>query len=292
MAIKSRAQRELERKLKAKKNRTQLLGATRKSPRQPMQQGYTTTKVEPPKFQESNVVGDLTQAGLAYKGGKGIFDWTEGAEAYTDKAGKFHKAVEPYAMPDIGGRLSQMGEGVSNFGQNLWNNQQGVTGLDTGEFGSSWFGTPRAEALSGLNEAALTSGDFSGQIWGMPNADLSNATPFGSVMEKFGAPQNVSTLPSQAPMHSSFAPTGTQLSSASSVAPQAIDKLGLAGSGLGVGLNAYDISQQGATPGNILGLGGSAVLGLNALGMANAWNPAGWAMLGAGTLGSLLDWEF
>ena len=270
--IKSRAQRELERKLKAKKNRTQLLGATRKSPRQPMQQGYTTTKVEPPKFQESNVAGDLTQAGLAYKGGKGIFDWTEGAEAYTDKAGKFHKAVEPYAMPDIGGRLSQMGEGVSNFGQNLWNNQQGVTGLDTGEFGSSWFGTPRAEALSGLNEAALTSGDFSGQIWGMPNADLSNATPFGSAMEKFGAP------------------TGTQLSA--STVPQGIDKLGLAGAGFGTGMSIYDMVDQGITPGNAMGLIGSLGVGASAfpsLGLASL-GPIGMGIGGLGAVGSLFDW--
>jgi len=272
MAIRSRAQRELERRRKAKKNRSQLLGATQQGQRAPMQQGYTTTKVEPPKFRQSTAADDITQAGLAYKGGKGIFDWTQGKEAYTDKLGEFHKAVEPYAMPDIGGRLSQMGEGVSNLGQNVWNNQPGVTGIDTGEFGSSWFGTPRAEALSGLNEAALTSGDFSGQIWGMPNADLSNATPFGSAMEKFGAP------------------TGTQLSA--STVPQGIDKLGLAGAGLGMGLNAYDMVDQGITAGNALGLGGSTVLGLNALGMANAWNPAGWAMLGAGTLGSLLDWEF
>ena len=276
--IKSRAQRELERKLKAKKNRTQLLGATRKSPRQPMQRGYTTTSVQPPKFQESNVAGDLTQAGLAYKGGKGIFDWTEGAEAYTDKAGKFHKAVEPYAMPDIGGRLSQMGEGVSNFGQNLWNNQQGVTGLDTGEFGSSWFGTPRAEALSRLGSPVL--------------ADTSTAAPFGSAMEAFGAPQNVSTLPSQAPMHSSLltdAPTGTQLSSASSVAPQAIDKLGLAGAGLGTGMSIYDMVDQGVTPGNMMGLIGSLGVGASAfpsLGLASL-GPIG---MGIGVTGGLLDW--
>ena len=281
MAIRSRAQRELERRRKAKKNRSQLLGATQQGQRAPMQQGYTTTKVEPPPFRKSTVADDITQAGLAYKGGKGIFDWTQGTEGGYNKAGVWEAGKEPYAMPDVSGRLSQMGEGVSNLGQNVWNNQPGVTGIDTGEFGSSWFGTPRAEALSRLGSPVL--------------ADTSTAAPFGSAMEAFGAPQNVSTLPSQAPMHSSLltdAPTGTQLSSASSVAPQAIDKLGLAGSGLGVGLNAYDISQQGATPGNILGLGGSAVLGLNALGMANAWNPAGWAMLGAGTLGSLLDWEF
>ena len=277
MAIKSRAQREMERRRKAKKNRTQLVGATRKSPRQPIQQGYTTSSVQPPPFRQSTAADDITQAGLAYKGGKGIFDWTEGAEAYTDKAGKFHKAVEPYAMPDIGGRLSQMGEGVSNLGQNLWNNQQGVTGLDTGEFGSSWFGTPRAEALSRLGSPVL--------------ADTSTAAPFGSAMEAFGAPPNVATLPSQAPMHSSFAPTGTQLSSASSVAPQAIDKLGLAGAGLGTGMSIYDMVDRGITPGNAMGLIGSLGVGASAfpsLGLAGL-GPIGMGIGAIGGLGSLFD---
>ena len=281
MAIKSRVQREMERRRKAKKNRTQLLGATRKSPRQPMQQGYTTTSVQPPKFQESNVAGDLTQAGLAYKGGKGIFDWTEGAEAYTDKAGKFHKAVEPYAMPDIGGRLSQMGEGISNFGQNLWNMAPGYEANKSGEIISSMFGTPVPNTPAHLGP--LNMGGSSGLGSGGYTMAQLDAAKTGAVGSPLSTPMQFQTDPS----------VGTnQLSSASSAVPQGIDKLGLAGSGLGVGLNAYDISQQGATPGNILGLGGSAVLGLNALGMANAWNPAGWAMLGAGTLGSLLDWEF
>ena len=283
MAIKSRAQREMERRRKAKKNRTQLVGATRKSPRQPIQQGYTTTKVEPPKFQESNVAGDLTQAGLAYKGGKGIFDWTEGAEAYTDKAGKFHKAVEPYAMPDIGGRLSQMGEGVSNLGQNLWNMEPGYAVGKGGELTSSMFGAPWEPLnMGGGGGLGSAPSPFISTTGGSSSGLLAPEVAQAGSPEYFQAAQEA--------LHPSVG--ANQLSSASSVAPQAIDKLGLAGSGLGVGLNAYDISQQGATPGNILGLGGSAVLGLNALGMANAWNPAGWAMLGAGTLGSLLDWEF
>ena len=96
--IKSRQQRELERRKKAKKNRSQLLGATQQGQRAPMQQGYTTTSVKPPPFRQSTAADDITQAGLAYKGGKGIFDWTQGT------GGK-----EPYAMPDFGGKLSQMG---------------------------------------------------------------------------------------------------------------------------------------------------------------------------------------
>ena len=277
--IKSRAQRELERKLKAKKNRTQLVGATRTSPRQPMQRGYTTTSVQPPKFQESNVAGDLTQAGLAYKGGKGIFDWTQGTEGGYNKAGVWEAGKEPYAMPDVSGRLSQMGEGVSNLGQNVWNNQPGVTGIDTGEFGSSWFGTPRAEALSGLGSPVL--------------ADTSTAAPFGSAMEAFGAPPNVATLPSQAPMPSSLlanAPTANQLPT--STVPQGIDKLGLAGAGFGTGMSIYDMVDQGVTPGNAMGLIGSLGVGASAfpsLGLASL-GPIGMGIGGLGALGSLFDW--
>ena len=279
MAIRSRHQRELERRKKAKKNRSQLLGATQQGQRRPMQQGYTTTKVEPPPFRQSTAADDITQAGLAYKGGKGLFDWTQGKEAYTDKLGEFHKATEPFAMPDFGGKLNQMGEGISNLGQNVWNNQPGVTGIDTGEFGSSWFGTPRAEALSGLGSPVL--------------ADTSTAAPFGSAMEAFGAPQNVATLPSQAPMPSSLlanAPTANQLPT--STVPQGIDKLGLAGAGFGTGMSIYDMVDRGITPGNAMGLIGSLGVGASAfpsLGLASL-GPIGMGIGGLGALGSLFDW--
>jgi len=56
--------------------------------------------------------------------------------------------------------------------------------------------------------------------------------------------------------------------------------LGAAGGALGVGLSAYDISQNGANFGNVAGLAGSAILaGTTAFGLANAWNPVGWALL-------------
>mgnify|MGYP003660526946 FL=1 len=61
--------------------------------------------------------------------------------------------------------------------------------------------------------------------------------------------------------------------------------MGTAGAALGTGLNIYDMTQQGVTAGNALGLGGSALLGLS-----NAWNPLGWAMLGTSAAGSLFDW--
>ena len=68
--------------------------------------------------------------------------------------------------------------------------------------------------------------------------------------------------------------------------------MGALGSAAGVGLNIYDMTQQGVTPGNVMGLGGSALLGANALGigLANAWNPLGWALLAGSVAGSLFDW--
>jgi len=132
--IKSRQQRELERRKKAKKNRSQLLGATQQGQRAPMQQGYTTTSVKPPPFRQSTAADDITQAGLAYKGGKGIFDWTQGTEGGYNKAGVWEAGKEPFAMPDFSGKLNQMSEGVSNLGQNLFNMEPGL--------GGSWTAPP------------------------------------------------------------------------------------------------------------------------------------------------------
>jgi len=137
MAIRSREQRELERRRKAKRNRSQLVGATQQGgQRAPMQQGYTTTKVEPPPFRKSTVADDITQAGLAYKGGKGLFDFTQGKEAYTDAAGNAVKAVEPWTIggENIGDTLSGYGTGLGNLGKNLWNMEPGL--------GGSWTAPP------------------------------------------------------------------------------------------------------------------------------------------------------
>ena len=63
------------------------------------------------------------------------------------------------------------------------------------------------------------------------------------------------------------------------------------GSLAGIGLNAYDIAEQGVTANNMMGLLGSGVLASTAmLGLANSWNPVGWALLAASAVGSLTDW--
>ena len=267
MAIRSRQQRELERRRKAKKNRSQLLGATQQGQRAPMQQGYTTTKVEPPPFRKSTVADDITQAGLAYKGGKGIFDWTEGAEAYTDKAGKFHKAVEPYAMPDF--------SRVSNLGENLFNMQPGYVADKSGELTSSWFGTPSPEHLGPLNM-----GGSGGMGGGYTMAEL-NAITDGEGGGPLGTTMQFQTNP-----------VANQLSTPT--VPQGIDKLGLAGAGFGTGMSIYDMVDRGITPGNAMGLIGSLGVGASAFpklaALYPALGPLGVGIGAIGGLGSLFDW--
>ena len=60
--------------------------------------------------------------------------------------------------------------------------------------------------------------------------------------------------------------------------------MGKVGAGLGVGLSAYDISQNGLNFANATGLAGSGTL--LALG---ASNPVGWALLGASAVDSIFD---
>ena len=75
--IKSRAQREREARLKAKRNRSQLLGPQAQGKRAPIQKGFQSqvTGLKAPEFKQSNIGGDLLTAGLAFKGGKGVRDF-------------------------------------------------------------------------------------------------------------------------------------------------------------------------------------------------------------------------
>jgi len=71
-----------------------------------------------------------------------------------------------------------------------------------------------------------------------------------------------------------------------------IDKLGAAGSALGLGLNIHDMVDGGVNFGNVTGALGSGILGASALGIgaANAWNPVGWGLLAASAGDQLFDW--
>ena len=99
--LKSLKERQLEqrkRKARGRRNLSQLAGPQAQGGRKPMQQGYTTTSVKPPPFQQSNVGNDIMQAGLAFKGGKGVHDFATGTEGGYNKAGVWVEGKEPWSL--------------------------------------------------------------------------------------------------------------------------------------------------------------------------------------------------
>ena len=78
------------------------------------------------------------------------------------------------------------------------------------------------------------------------------------------------------------------LSGLESPPTQGVDKLGVAGAGLGVGLSAYDISQNGINFGNATGLAGSSLLAYSAM-TGGPTNPVGVALLLASAADSIFD---
>ena len=84
---------------------------------------------------------------------------------------------------------------------------------------------------------------------------------------------------------------GLQNTSKAATAAGEASMLSKAGSLAGIGLNAYDMFDQGITANNTMGLLGSGIMaGTTMLGLSNAWNPVGWALLGASAVGGLTDW--
>ena len=233
MALTSRRQRDLEqrrRMARGKRNLSQLAGPVAKGQRTPMNRGHgSVSSVQAPKFQQSNVGNDITQAGMAYKGAKGIRDW----------AGK-----------STG--LQQQGGLLSDLSQNL------MGGSPSNAMSLLGGGSGVMEALPGTYGAA-------GGIGNIPTGAFDSAF--------IGPTQPYNALSTSAADASGAAGAGSK------------GLMGTAGAALGAGLNIYDMTQQGVTAGNALGLGGSALLGLS-----NAWNPLGWAMLGTSAAGSLFDW--
>ena len=256
MALTSRRQRDLEQKrrmARGRRNLSQLAGPVAQGQRTPMNRGSgSVSTVQAPPFQQSDPGGDITQAGLAYKGGKGLFDFTQGKEAYIDKAGNYIKAREPWTIggENIGGRLSQMGTNAMADINQLFAPSGTIAG-------------PRAVSLADLSPSGASipnTGFFGGDL--------------ASTQMNIGKPG-----------------TGlTQLSTGT--VPPGIDKLGLAGAGLGTGMSIYDMVDQGITPGNMMGLIGSLGVGASAfpsLGLAG-FGPIGMGIGGLGAAGSLFDW--
>ena len=132
-------------------------------------------------------------------------------------------------------------------------------------FGASGAGQmlPQASGVSGLN-AAPSVGSFT-----------------------TGMPTDLSSVPLTAPTETlSMGGLGGEVAAeGSAAAADGGSMAGKAGAGLGVALNAYDMSQNGINAGNAMGLVGSGIL--LSVGAANAWNPVGWALLAGSAAYSL-----
>ena len=119
MSLTSRRQREQEqrkRMLRGRRNLTQLVGPQAQGQRTPMNRGSgSVSTVQAPKFQQSNPGADITQAGYAFKGGKGIHDFATGTEGGYNKAGVWVEGKEPWSLggKSISDRISQYGTDVS-----------------------------------------------------------------------------------------------------------------------------------------------------------------------------------
>ena len=110
----SREERKRKQRQRARKGRNQLVGATQQGQRRPMQRGYTSTTVKPPEFQKPYDAGaDITQAGLAFKGGKGVRDWAKGGFKMPSGEG-ISDTISQYGT-DIANRFGETGEALGNL---------------------------------------------------------------------------------------------------------------------------------------------------------------------------------
>jgi len=126
-------------------------------------------------------------------------------------------------------------------------------------------------------------GIVGGNTWGqaIANTGATGSTLAGDVVgagSKYAGGAGTAGVAGSAGSQGAKATTGLQ--TGADAASGGSNVLGGAAAGLGVGLNAYDISQNGLNFGNAAGLAGSAILaGTTMMGLANAWNPVGWALL-------------
>jgi hypothetical protein len=290
-------------------NRNQLMGAQPPAQRIPQRQqtgggsSITTGPEQTPPEQEG-LLGGLLQAKGAYEGvkeaatgGKNIrnayneFDsrkldprnwgtFLQGGSLPTlpvESAARFTGAIPgPRPVPQIPtGNVSGLTTTASPIG-------------NTGMQGFSDLVGSNLASTSGSNLATSTS-------LGLGNAGTAGAT----------SAQQLATAANSGPGAAGNIPAGINAGGATSVTKdgtkavtglkspptQGVDKLGVAGAGLGVGLNVHDISQNGLNFANATGLAGSAALGAAALklGASNYWNPIGWTLLGASAADSIFD---
>lgn len=261
--LKSREERQREqrrRMARGRRNLSQLAGPVAQGQRTPMNRGSgSVSTLEAPKFQQSNPGADITQAAAAYKGAKGIHDFTTGTEAYTDKAGNVIPAKAPFSFGD----KSILGEGghVDEYFGKVGNRWDEAT-----EGAKSLFGTPTPQP--GFGPAARVPAAGGGGIFGSSTTPTSPPTGSYGVaggMGSFTSPMDAST---QAMQKWNLGGDVANISGLQMPTQQGILGIGATGGMSGVG--------TGATTGsNLLGASNSAFAGAQAgADTANAINAA------------------
>jgi len=261
--------------------------------------GGSSIKTGPgqPEPQQEGLLGGLLEAKgaydttqEAYAGGKNIANKIKNFDYQTDIADPVSEAYNQIKNFDVRDTLSGLTGGPTdptNYQSvsNLKAVRSPAGGTSTGQLTQS---TPQSTNL-GLGSSTGTSNlshgprtvsntplptDFSsvgGEIRSLGGNQVGAGSSYAGGSEAF-------TTGSQGAAEGA---TGLSQTGAETAAQSGGSKaLGAIGAGVGVGLSAYDISQNGANFGNVAGLAGSAILaGTTAFGLANAWNPVGWALL-------------
>jgi hypothetical protein len=283
-------------------NRNQLMGAQPPAQRIPQRQqtgggsSITTGPEQTPPEQEG-LLGGLLQAKGAYEGvkeaatgGKNIRNYVSGL-GDNDSVIAMRNMFSNTYIPNSAdyGAVSDSLIGPSRSAVH----QAGgpVSGLNANPVPSA---LPQNHALQGLaGQQSTQIANQVGQLEKLQAAEAANITNNLSSGSGLGNAANSGITGALPP---------TELTKAGEVKAQAVtglkspptqgvDKLGVAGAGLGVGLNVHDISQNGLNFANATGLAGSAALGAAALklGASNYWNPIGWTLLGASAADSIFD---
>ncbi len=286
-------------------------------------QGFAPRNPTPHQYGGSST--SVSQGGIApqEEGGGGIESLMAGKEAY-DQMGEMYQSGEDLqkgilGMPEkAGNAMDWMGERYDDITVPItdwWN--KGVTEAPIGSYGhavpDSYSALQAADyanspALQTMNEFGL-GGDIMGSGQGMltQGGRVGSLFPTGvsqgmsGAIDASGAGMN---LPSGGGAFSgandigSIGRTGQGLQDTGAAAEAATAAnaaeasfLSKAGALAGLGLNAYDMFDQGITANNAMGMLGSGIMaGTTMLGLSNAWNPLGWGLLGASAVGGLTDW--
>jgi hypothetical protein len=294
-------------------NRNQLMGAQPPAQRIPQRQqtgggsSITTGPEQTPPEQEG-LLGGLLQAKGAYEGvkeaatgGKNIRNYVSGLgdnDSVIAMRNMFSDTYIPNSVDmaganadvinRMGGSVGQrLSPGYNPLAQGAGGGQKALEAqaLQAGAGGqniglTNFLSSPTAQAATQIDAAATIPGL------------AKNPEDFRQFLDKAPQYAQQTTLPTQTgvqALNAGGTPIVTKdgakvVSGLKSPPTQGVDKLGVAGAGLGAGLSAYDISQNGFNFGNTTGLLGSA-----ALLAGGPFTPWGIGLLGASAVDSIFD---